>query len=197
MGRRSLYVEGFSHKNPIPAGCRIGNMIFSGSILGTDPATGKVAVTLEEQCAFMFASMKRIVEAGGGTTDHIAKITVWMKDRSQRAALNHEWLKMFADETKRPARHTMHAPDLDGGKLIECDFVAVIVEATTYGADHQAYIDAAPERIIWGSDWPHPVSTKQPPNEGELVELLYRFAPDAGMLTRILVDNPAQLFGFE
>ena len=60
----------------------------------------------------------------------------------------------------------------------------------------QAYIDAAPDRCIWGSDWPHPLSTKQPPNEGELVELLYRIAPDPAMRETILVGNPAKLFGF-
>jgi 2-pyrone-4,6-dicarboxylate lactonase len=60
----------------------------------------------------------------------------------------------------------------------------------------QTYIAAAPDRIIWGSDWPHPVSTRQPPNEGDLVELLYRFAPDAAIRKKILVDNPAALFGF-
>ena len=60
----------------------------------------------------------------------------------------------------------------------------------------RAYIDAAPDRVIWGSDWPHPVSVKQPPNEGDLLELLYRFAPDEDERRKILVDNPAALFGF-
>lgn len=60
----------------------------------------------------------------------------------------------------------------------------------------QRYIGAAPDRIIWGSDWPHPVSTKQPPNEGDLMELLYRFAPDESVRKKILVDNPAALFAF-
>ncbi|XDF34863.1 amidohydrolase family protein [Paracidovorax avenae] len=61
----------------------------------------------------------------------------------------------------------------------------------------QRLIAAAPERCIWGSDWPHPVSVRQPPNEGELLELLYRFAPDAATRERILVTNPARLFGFD
>ncbi len=43
---------------------------------------------------------------------------------------------------------------------------------------------------------PHPVSVKQPPNEGDLLELLYRFAPDPVIRRKILVDNPARLFGF-
>lgn len=57
-------------------------------------------------------------------------------------------------------------------------------------------IEAAPDRCIWGSDWPHPVSVKATPNEGALLDLLARFAPDEGVRRRILVDNPAALFGF-
>jgi 2-pyrone-4,6-dicarboxylate lactonase len=58
-------------------------------------------------------------------------------------------------------------------------------------------IEAAPDRCVWGTDWPHPVSTRQPPNEGALLELLYRFAPDPSVRHRILVDNPSRLFGFD
>lgn len=57
-------------------------------------------------------------------------------------------------------------------------------------------IEAAPNRCIWGSDWPHPVSVKQPPNDADLLELLFRYAPDEATLKRILVDNPSELFGF-
>ena len=123
--RSSIYVEGFSHKNPIPAACRIGNMLYSGSIQGSDPASGKYAATLEEQCVLMLAHMRRIVEAAGGSIADVIKVTVWMNDRTQRAALNRPWLEMFPDAQSRPARHTMQG-DLDGGKLIECSFVAVI-----------------------------------------------------------------------
>jgi enamine deaminase RidA (YjgF/YER057c/UK114 family) len=123
--RTSIHVSGFGHVNPIPAACRVGNLVMSGGIAGIDPATGKVAPSLEAQCAFMFQHMKTIVEAAGGTTDDIVKLTVWMTDRGQRAALNAEWLKMFPDEHARPARHTMQVP-LDGGLLIQCDFTAVL-----------------------------------------------------------------------
>jgi enamine deaminase RidA (YjgF/YER057c/UK114 family) len=123
--RKSIQVAGFGHVNPIPAACRIGNLVMSGGIHGIDPVTGKVAATLEEQCAHMFAHVRTIVEQAGGHTDDIIKMTVWMTDRSQRAALNHEWLKMFPDERARPARHTQRAA-LDGGMQIQCDFTAVI-----------------------------------------------------------------------
>ena len=123
--RQSIYVEGFSHKNPIPAACRIGAMVYSGSIQGSDPATGQYGATLEEQSRLMFDQVRRIVDAAGGSVQDIVKMTVWMKDRSQRSALNGPWLAMFPDAQSRPARHTMNA-DLDGGKLVECEFVAVI-----------------------------------------------------------------------
>jgi 2-pyrone-4,6-dicarboxylate lactonase len=57
-------------------------------------------------------------------------------------------------------------------------------------------IAAAPDRCIWGSNWPHPLSTKQPPNDAELVELVARYAADVATLQKILVDNPARFFGF-
>ena len=61
----------------------------------------------------------------------------------------------------------------------------------------RAMIEAAPDRVVWASDWPHPVSMKQPPNECDLLEQLYRYAPDEATLRKILVDNPARLFGFD
>ena len=123
--RTSIDVEGFGHKNPIPSASRIGNLIFSSIIQGTDPATRTLPPTLEEQSAFMFANMRRIVEGGGGTIDNIIKINMWMADRSRRDAVNREWLSMFPDAASRPARHTRQSI-LDGGKLIECDFIAVL-----------------------------------------------------------------------
>jgi 2-iminobutanoate/2-iminopropanoate deaminase len=123
--RKSIYVEGFSHKNPIPAACMIGGTLYSGSIQGSDPASGKYGATLEEQCALMFAHVRRIVAAAGGSPADIISMTVWMADRTQRAALNVPWLEMFPDPHSRPARHTMNA-SLDSGKLIECSFVAIM-----------------------------------------------------------------------
>jgi hypothetical protein len=41
--RQSIYVDGFAHRNPVPAACRIGNLVYSGGIHGLDPATGVAA----------------------------------------------------------------------------------------------------------------------------------------------------------
>ncbi len=61
----------------------------------------------------------------------------------------------------------------------------------------RALIDAAPERCVWGSDWPHPVSKNPPPNDADLLELLYRYVRSEQELQRILVDNPSELFGYD
>jgi enamine deaminase RidA (YjgF/YER057c/UK114 family) len=123
--RRSIHTKEFAHSQPIPAASRIGNMLFSGLITGLDPATKKIAATFDEQCAHMFSHIKRIVEAGGGTVDNIAKITFWVNDRAQREGVNPYWVKMFPNEEARPARTTLNR-DLGGGKLIECEIIAVI-----------------------------------------------------------------------
>ncbi|QCK84507.1 2-pyrone-4,6-dicarboxylate hydrolase [Phreatobacter aquaticus] len=60
----------------------------------------------------------------------------------------------------------------------------------------RALIEAAPDRVIWGSDWPHPVSVKQPPNEGALLDFIHAATADDAERKAILVDNPARLFGF-
>ena len=59
----------------------------------------------------------------------------------------------------------------------------------------QALIAAAPERILWGTDWPHP-NVKWMPNDGDLVDLLALAAPDFEIQKKILVENPARLYGF-
>jgi len=123
--RKSVYVEGFGHKNPIPAACRLGNIVTSGIIYGLDIATGKPADGLQRQCALMFAHVRSIVEAAGGTLDDIVKLNVWMTDRSQRQAINDAWLALFPDPDTRPARQTMQGV-LTPGILVQCDFLAVL-----------------------------------------------------------------------
>ena len=63
----------------------------------------------------------------------------------------------------------------------------------------RAFIAAAPDRMIWGTDWPHVNWRKsRMMNDAETVELLYRYVDnDQALLQKILVDNPARLHGFD
>ena len=58
----------------------------------------------------------------------------------------------------------------------------------------QRLIEAAPGRVLWGTDWPHP-NVRWEPDEADLVDLLPSFA-GAAALHKVLVDNPARLYGF-
>jgi D-galactarolactone isomerase len=59
----------------------------------------------------------------------------------------------------------------------------------------QAYVKAAPERLVWGSNWPHP-SEPNKPDDAMLFDLMAQWAPDAAIRNRILVQNPEALYGF-
>ncbi len=59
-----------------------------------------------------------------------------------------------------------------------------------------ALVDAAPDRMIWGTDWPHVMLKKQMPNDGALCDLLADWIPDPDRRNQVLVDNPAKLYGF-
>lgn len=60
----------------------------------------------------------------------------------------------------------------------------------------RAAIEANPDRVLWGTDWPHPNLWQGMPDDGDLVELLPRYAPDPEVRRKLLVDNPDILYGF-
>jgi 2-pyrone-4,6-dicarboxylate lactonase len=61
----------------------------------------------------------------------------------------------------------------------------------------QKLLEVAPDRAIWGTDFPHPNISGDMPNDGDLVDLLAFFAPNEALRQKVLVDNPQQLYGFE
>ena len=74
------------------------------------------------------------------------------------------------------------------------------------GQDHPPYTDVQPlaealvrtnpQRLVWGSDWPHPQIPVPMPNDGDLLDLLARWVPDQATRQAILVSNPEELYGF-
>jgi len=97
--------------------------------------------------------------------------------------LKHVWVKVSgADKICNTQVHTYFG----------LPFVEVIPFA-------RAVIAARPDRIIWGTDWPHSnnFTPGHTPNDGDLVDLLAAFAPDEQTRKKILVENPAALYGFD
>ena len=124
--RRSVNGSHPRHENPIPNASRIGGLVMSSVIGGTNPGTRELPPALEDQVRNVFAHIRHDVEAAGGKVDNIIKITCWVKDPAkQRAALNDEWVRMFPDPEARPARHTLTLPQ-DSRALVQADFTAVV-----------------------------------------------------------------------
>jgi len=61
----------------------------------------------------------------------------------------------------------------------------------------EAVLEAAPDRVVWGSDWPHPAIEGPRPHPARLLNPLFDWVDDADLAHRVLVDNPARLYGFD
>jgi len=60
----------------------------------------------------------------------------------------------------------------------------------------RAVVEAAPGRVVWGTDWPHVMVTKPMPNDADLCDLFAQWVPDPETRRRISVHNPAELYDF-
>jgi 2-iminobutanoate/2-iminopropanoate deaminase len=124
--RQSINIEGFDHgPQPIPAACRVGNIVATGGIYGLDPRTRAIPDAVAEQTILMFDNLKAILGAAGSGLDQVVKMTVWVKNPAARQALNDQWLLAFPDPASRPARHTVQNDYLPANMLIQCDALAV------------------------------------------------------------------------
>jgi predicted TIM-barrel fold metal-dependent hydrolase len=87
----------------------------------------------------------------------------------------------------------------DGGWVKLSGAFRVTSEGTPYRDTipiAQALFAAAPDRCVWGSDWPHVANWKHMPNVGELLDLFADWVPDEAGRKRVFADNPARLYGF-
>lgn len=119
-------------------------------------------------CAIVFDHMGRMPLAEGARNPAFAAI-VGLVERGD------VWIKLSGP----------YLDDPDGGPRFE---------AITPVA--RAWVDAVPERLVWGSDWPQPLAKDPKPKGRELIDLLGAWAPGTAVRERILVDNPATLYGF-
>jgi enamine deaminase RidA (YjgF/YER057c/UK114 family) len=123
--REVLHVKGSNHQNPIPTAVKIGNMVYTSAIIGSDPETGQMPENVEEEVANLFHYMREIMELAGGTTDDIAHLSVSLTDREYKKVINVEWLKMFPNEDDRPARHST-VQKLREGLRVQIEMTAVL-----------------------------------------------------------------------
>lgn len=128
MPRRSIEVPGLHHGGlPIPQASVVGNLLVSSGISPIDPDAGTVPADVEDQVETVFANVRRVLDAAGGSPADIAKVTVFVRDKSIRPVIDKHWLEMFPDEHSRPARHTLRI-DLADPLQIQLEITAVLGE---------------------------------------------------------------------
>lgn len=123
--REVLHIKGTKHDNPIPVAVKIGNMVYTSAIIGSDPETGIVPDDVDQEIRNLFYYLAEIMRVAGGTTDDIAHLSVNMVDRKYKDNVNTEWLKMFPNENDRPARHTTEK-SLKKGLRVQFEMTAVL-----------------------------------------------------------------------
>ena len=103
--RRSISIDGLSHRTAIPVATRIGPLLVSSVIVAFNPGTREVPETLAEQYANIFRHAGLMLEAAGGNWSHVAKMEFWTPT-ADRSALDPLWVEKFPEASARPARHT-------------------------------------------------------------------------------------------
>lgn len=109
---------------PYALGVKTGNLIFTTQI-GTDVTGEMVAGGMTEQTKALMENAKAVIEAGGGTMDDVAKVTIYIKDISLIPEMNAVY-KTYFTEGDYPARCCTQCVDMVDGCLVEMEFVAVL-----------------------------------------------------------------------
>jgi 2-iminobutanoate/2-iminopropanoate deaminase len=113
---------------PYSQGIRAGNLVFTAGQAGVDPATQQVvAGGIAEQTTRTFENLKAILEAAGTSLAHVVKVTVFLKDIYDFAAMNAVYSAYFSQEdAPLPARTTVEAARLPKDVLVEIDMIAAV-----------------------------------------------------------------------
>ncbi len=122
--RESFDIPPVMHSAPIPMITRVGNMVFTSGVMGSDPATGEMPESVEEQARNCFTNLINAMAKAGATAGDIGHINVMIKETGYRIAGNLPYLELFPDEHSRPARHALVVPSLNFAIQIEA--IAVI-----------------------------------------------------------------------
>ncbi len=126
MTRRTIQTDSAPAAiGPYSQGVAAGGLVFTSMQIGLDPATGNVVgATAPEQVRRCLQNVKAIVEAAGGSLADVVKVTVYMTDMQEFAAVNEVYAEFFTDDL--PARAVVEVAALPKGALVAAEAVAVV-----------------------------------------------------------------------
>ncbi|AOB31260.1 2-pyrone-4,6-dicarboxylate hydrolase [Bordetella sp. H567] len=138
------------------------------------------------------------------TAAHLPAIRGFLESLPVPFVIDHMGRPMVEDGLEQPAlaalldvlRHGRAWVKISGPERISARLSAQAQPYADAAPFVRRILDAAPDRTVWGTDWPHP-NVREIPDDGKLVELLPRYTDDAAVLQRVLVENPARLYWYD
>ncbi|HHW64304.1 MAG TPA: RidA family protein [Rhodocyclaceae bacterium] len=109
---------------PYSQAVKVGNQVFLSGQIGLDPATMEMVDGIDAQARQVFANLKAVAEAAGGSLGHAVKLTIYLTDLANFGAVNELMKASFAEPF--PARATVGVRELPRGALVEADLVLVL-----------------------------------------------------------------------
>lgn len=109
---------------PYSQAIKAGNQVFLSGQIGLDPATMEMVDGVEAQARQVFANLKAVAEAAGGSLGDAVKLTIYLTDLANFGAVNEIMKSCFAEPF--PARATVGVRELPRGALVEADLVLVL-----------------------------------------------------------------------
>jgi enamine deaminase RidA (YjgF/YER057c/UK114 family) len=139
---QELYLD--QQHNSLPAGAKIGSVIVAPQIMPVDPSSGKIAGDdMESQLRAVFQNMDRVLEAGGAKRGDVARVTLFMRQVSDRTAMNKVYAEWYPDENTRPP-HKYVPAELPEGVHATAQVIALpgggVKDLEIQGIHHQDYM---------------------------------------------------------
>jgi len=111
---------------PYTPAVRVGDLLFVSGQLGLDPETKKPYEDFDKQVEGVFASLRALLEAAGGSLSSVVKTTVFLTDMAQFARLNEIYARQFPEGEVKPARSTFQVAGLPLGAAVEIEAIAYL-----------------------------------------------------------------------
>jgi len=128
--RKTLTIRGIDYSergvHPIPMGARLGNLVVSSIITGTDPDSRELPPDVEGQVRILFRNIRTLMEDAGGTVNNIARVSFFVQSKEKhRPSIDDEWTKMFPEGGYRPARVVLEVSP-QGTPLVQCELIGFL-----------------------------------------------------------------------
>jgi 2-iminobutanoate/2-iminopropanoate deaminase len=123
--RQALEIPGLVHGDPMSMGVRIGDLLFSSRVVGTDPVSGKTPPEPESQATIALDNVRTLLSQGGATPHDLSQVTAFITGDRDRQAVLAAWDAMFAGTATRPTLKFLQA-NLTGTSTVRLEIIASI-----------------------------------------------------------------------